>query len=90
MIESLGFISLVHAADIMVKTASVKVADYQRTGNGLVCILVRGSVADCRAAVDAACHAVEELGELVGAHVIPCPDPALQEVLPLSLKGNNL
>jgi microcompartment protein CcmL/EutN len=80
-IETKGFVAAVEAADAMVKAAKVTLTRYERTGGGLVAVLVRGDVGAVRAAVDAGQVAAQRIGELVSAHVIPRPDEALEDVM---------
>ncbi|MDA3792256.1 MAG: BMC domain-containing protein [Elusimicrobia bacterium] len=81
LIETRGLVGIIEAADVMVKTASVEIVDFEKTGDGIVTVKVRGPVADCRAAVDAACSAVGKVSELLSAHVIPLPFSDLEENL---------
>lgn len=80
-IETKGFVAAVEAADAMVKAAKVTLTRYERTGGGLVAVLVRGDVGAVRAAVDAGQAAAQRIGELVSAHVIPRPDESLEDVM---------
>jgi ethanolamine utilization protein EutM len=80
-IETRGFVAAVEAADAMVKAARVTLTRYERTGGGLVAVLVRGDVGAVRAAVDAGQAAAQKVGELVSAHVIPAPDEALEDIM---------
>lgn len=86
IIETMGLVAMLEAADVMLKTAKVYVVGYEKTGDGIVTILVRGSVADCRAAVDAAASASNSIGKLLSAHVIPYPYHDLEGKLPIKLK----
>ena len=80
-IETKGFVAAVEAADAMVKAARVTLTRYERTGGGLVAVLVRGDVGAVRAAVDAGQAAAQKVGELVSAHVIPAPDESLEDIM---------
>jgi ethanolamine utilization protein EutM len=81
LIETRGLVGVIEAADVMVKTASVTIVDFEKTGDGIVTVKIRGPVADCRAAVDAATAAVTKVSELLSAHVIPLPFSDLEENL---------
>ncbi|MEA3506606.1 MAG: BMC domain-containing protein [Elusimicrobiota bacterium] len=81
LIETRGLVGVIEAADVMVKTAPVTIVDFEKTGDGIVTVKIRGPVADCRAAVDAAAAAVTKVSELLSAHVIPLPFPELEENL---------
>jgi ethanolamine utilization protein EutM len=80
-IETRGLVAAVEAADAMVKAAKVTLTRYERTGGGLVAVLVRGDVGAVQAAVDAGQVAAQRIGELVSAHVIARPDESLEDVL---------
>ncbi len=83
MVQTKGFIGLVEATDIMTKTASIKVAGYEKTGDGIVTVFIRGSVADCRIAVDKAVSAASQVGEVLGGRVIPYPEKDLNKKFPI-------
>ena len=73
MIETMGFIGAVEAADAAVKTANVQIVKYASVDGGLVSIHLRGDVGAVQAAVDAAAQAARKVGELFAVHVIPAP-----------------
>jgi len=85
MIETKGLVSLIEAADAMVKAAKVSLVGYDKIGGGFVTVLVRGEVAACRAACEAGAAAAQRVGELVAVHVIPQPHSDLEGKLPISL-----
>lgn len=80
-IETKGLVAAIEAADAMVKAARVTLTRYEKTGGGLIAVLVRGDVGAVRAAVDAGQAAAQKIGELVSAHVIPAPDESLEDVM---------
>ncbi|EBC5033382.1 ethanolamine utilization microcompartment protein EutM [Salmonella enterica] len=84
MIETRGLVALIEASDAMVKAARVK-----QIGGGLCTAMVRGDVAACKAATDAGAAAAQRIGELVSVHVIPRPHGDLEEVFPISFKGDS-
>ncbi|KAB1444145.1 BMC domain-containing protein, partial [Salmonella enterica subsp. enterica serovar Schwarzengrund] len=51
--------------------------------------MVRGEVAACNAATGAGAAAAQRIGELVSVRVIPRPDGDLEEVFPISFKGDS-
>ena len=83
MVETRGLVSMIEAADAMVKAANVTVVSWQKIGSGYVTVLVRGDVAAVRAATDAGAAAARRIGELIAVHVIPRPHPSLESVLPI-------
>lgn len=80
-IETKGLVAAIEAADAMVKAARVVLTRYEKTGGGLVTVLVRGDVGAVQASVDAGQQAAMKIGEVVSAHVIPRPDDALEDVM---------
>jgi len=85
MIETKGLVSLIEAADAMVKAANVQLVGYDKIGGGYVTVFVRGEVAACRAACEAGSASAQRIGELVSVHVIPQPHGDLEGKLPISL-----
>lgn len=82
MVETLGFIGSVEAADAMVKAATVTLVGSEYIGAGYVTVLVRGDVGAVKAATDAGAAAARRVGELVSVHVIPRPHAEVERVLP--------
>ncbi len=83
MIETKGVVSLIEAADAMVKAANVKLVGYEKIGGGYVTAIIRGDVAAVKAATDAGAAAAQRLGELVSVHVIPRPHENLEDIFPI-------
>ncbi|MGB9562072.1 MAG: BMC domain-containing protein, partial [bacterium] len=77
MIETIGLVGLIEAADAACKAAKVRVVDYEMAEGGLVIIKMRGSVAAVKAAVEAGAAAAQRVGQLWATHVIPNPDPQI-------------
>ena len=85
LIETQGFVGLLEAADAMLKAADVHIIAKEKIGAAYVTVIVRGSVAAVRAAVDAGKAAVERVGgKLILAHVIARPHEELAALLPPS------
>jgi len=74
MIETRGFIGAVEAADVMMKSANVRLVGNGYSGDGLVTVVVRGDVGAVKAATNAGGVAAQRVGEIVSIHVIPRPD----------------
>ncbi len=85
MIETKGLVGAIEAADAMVKAANVTLVGKEKSGGGLVTVLVRGDVGAVKAATDAGAAAAERVGELISVHVIPRPHAEVETILP---KGN--
>ena len=82
MVETKGLISLIEAADAMLKAANVQMIGWEKVGSGLVTGFVGGDVAAVKAAVDAGAAAASKVGEVVSVQVIPRPHEELASVLP--------
>jgi len=81
LVETRGFVGAIEAADAMVKAANVQLVGKEKTGGGLVTIMVRGDVGAVKAAVEAGGEACRRVGELVSVHVIPRPHQDVEELL---------
>jgi microcompartment protein CcmL/EutN len=81
MIETIGLISSIEAADAAVKAANVKLTRYEKIDGGIVSVHVRGDIGAVQAAVDAGAAAARRVGQLVAVHVIPAPVSELDEVV---------
>jgi ethanolamine utilization protein EutM len=83
LIETRGLVSMIEAADAMLKTANVVLVSWQKVDAGLVTAIIRGDVGSVKAATDAGAAAARRVGELVGVHVIPRPADDLEKVFPI-------
>ena len=77
IIETKGLVGVLEGTDAMLKAANVTIVGRVQVGGGFVATLVQGDVGSVRAAVEAGAEAASRVGELVSAHVIPRPDPAV-------------
>ena len=82
MVETMGLIGAIEAADAMVKAANVTLMCKEKIGSGLVTVMVRGDVGAVKASVDAGAAAAKRVGELVSVHVIPRPHEDVEAILP--------
>ena len=79
LVETKGLIGLVAATDAMVKAANVQVVKRIEIGGGLVTAIVSVDVGSVRAAVEAGARVADQVGELVGSHVIANPAEGVVE-----------
>jgi len=82
MIETKGLVAMIEAADAMVKAAKVTLVGWEKIGAGYVTAIVRGDVADVKAAPDAGAAAARRVGELGSVHVIPRPHVSREDAPP--------
>jgi microcompartment protein CcmL/EutN len=79
MVECMGLVAMIEAADAMVKAANVRLVGWEKIDAGLVTAIVRGDVASVRAAVDAGAAAGRKVGQVVATHIIPQPHDDVDE-----------
>ena len=77
LIETKGLVGLVEATDAMAKAANVQILKRVDIGGAFVTTVVQGDAGSVRAAVEAGATAAQQIGELVGSHVIPRPAESL-------------
>jgi carbon dioxide concentrating mechanism protein CcmK len=85
MIETLGFPSVVEAADAMVKAASVTLVGYEKIGSGRVTVIIRGNVSEVQASITAGIECANRVngGKVLSTHIIARPHENLEYVLPI-------
>jgi ethanolamine utilization protein EutM len=81
MVETIGLVPLMEAADAMTKAADVTFVHWDTAGAGRVAVFVEGDVAAVKASVDAGAEAASRLGEVKAAQVIPNPSGDLDAFL---------
>lgn len=74
LIETLGLVGAIEAADAGSKAANVFFRGYERGRAGLITVVFTGDVAAVRAAVSAGAAAAKRVGQVVSIHVIARPD----------------
>ncbi len=83
MIEVVGFVPLIEAADATAKAAQVEIVHRLWIGAGYAIILIRGDVSAVKASVDAGTASATRLGKVIASHVIPSPHRSLAKPLPI-------
>lgn len=88
MIETRGVLAAIESADVMLKTANVRLVSKEKVGGGLITVIVEGDVAAVKASVEAGAYAVENLDKslLVSKHVIPRPVSDVHDLLLADIK----
>src|ERR1041384_6113004 len=87
MVECMGLVAMIEAADAMVKAANVRLVGWEKIDAGLVTAIVRGEVAAVKAAVDAGAAAGRKVGQVVATHIIPQPHNHVDIGLPVLQTG---
>lgn len=72
-VETIGLAAAIHVADVMIKSANVKVESVANADSGLITVICKGDLASCNAAVDAAKTAVSQMGTCFNSNRIPRP-----------------
>lgn len=83
LIETRGLLAAIESADVMAKSANIKILEKIYVGGGLVSITICGDVGAVKSAVEAGASAVKRLGEslLVSNHVIARPREELGSII---------
>lgn len=87
MVECMGLVAMIEAADAMVKAANVKLVGYEKIDAGLVTAIVRGEVGAVKAAVDAGAAAARRVGTVTATHIIPRPHGEVDDGIPVLKTG---
>ncbi|MDZ7960628.1 MAG: carbon dioxide-concentrating mechanism protein CcmK [Aulosira sp. DedQUE10] len=85
VIETLGFPSVLAAADAMVKSAAVTLVYYGQAESARLLVAVRGHVAEVRTAVEAGIAAGEQVkaGTVITHYIVPNPPENVETILPI-------
>lgn len=89
IVEVIGTTAAAACIDVMVKAAFVEVYNIKRTGSGMITIIIQGDLASVQVAVEKGADAVQNIGELVSAHVIPRPYEGLEVLIGVEGEGGN-
>ena len=81
LVETLGLVPALEAADKMLKAADVELISYENVGSTLVTIMVKGDVAAVRSSVEAGAAAAAAIGKLTAKNVMPRPIRAVGEIV---------
>lgn len=73
LVETIGLVPALHAADQMLKAANVELISYENVGSTLVTIMVKGDVGAVKSAVEAGAKAAASVGTLTAHNVMPRP-----------------
>lgn len=86
VIQTLGFPSVLAAADAMVKAGRVTIVYYDIAESGHQVVAVRGPISEVKPAVEAGIEAAEKApphGQLISYYIVPNPPENVESVLPL-------
>ena len=86
MIETLGLVAGIEAADAMSKASNVDLLNKRAIGGGYITVMVRGDVGAVRTALGAGRNAASKIGQVISTRIIPGPHFDLENLLPESTK----
>lgn len=81
LIETVGLVPALDAADKMLKASNVELVSYENIGSTLVTVMVKGDVAAVETAVEAGAQAASAIGKLTAKNVMPRPIPPVGEIV---------
>ena len=81
LVETVGMVPALEAADKMLKAADVDLVSYENVGSTLVTIMVKGDVAAVKASVEAGAQAAAAIGKLTAQNVMPRPIKSIGEIV---------
>jgi len=81
MVETRSLVGAIEAADAMVKSADVKIVDFQFVGSGFISVIVSGDVAAVESAVANGQERAAKIAEVITANVLPRPYMETDKVL---------
>lgn len=73
LVETIGLVPVLKAADEMLKAANVELISYENIGSTLVTVMIKGDVAAVEASVAAGAKVASEIGKLTAQNVMPRP-----------------
>lgn len=81
LIETLGMVPALEAADKMLKAANVELISYENIGSTLVTVMVKGDVAAVKASVEAGAAAASAIGKLTAQNIMPRPIKSVGDIV---------
>lgn len=81
LVETLGMVPALEAADKMLKEADVELISYENVGSTLVTVMVKGDVAAVRASVAAGVAAAAAIGKVTASNVMPRPIAGVGDIV---------
>ncbi|AOY74605.1 BMC domain-containing protein [Clostridium formicaceticum] len=81
LVETVGMVPALEAADKMLKASNVELVSYENIGSTLVTIMVKGDIAAVKAAVEAGAAAAAAIGKLTAQNVMPRPIQAIGDIV---------
>lgn len=89
MIETVGLIGAIEAADIATKTANVEILNKHFISAGIVTVEITGDIGAVKVAIEAAEESVKKLGLYVSSNVIARPSESIANLILDNLEKEN-
>lgn len=81
LIETVGLVPALEAADKMLKAADVELVSYENIGSTLVTIMVKGDVSAVESAVEIGAKVASAIGTLTAKNVMPRPIASVGDIV---------
>lgn len=81
LIETVGLVPALEAADKMLKAADVELVSYENIGSTLVTIMIKGDVSAVESAVEIGAKVASEIGTLTAKNVMPRPIASVGDIV---------
>lgn len=81
LVETVGMVPALEAADKMLKASEVELISYENVGSTLVTVIVKGDVAAVEASVQAGAAAAAAIGKLTAQNVMKRPIPGVGDIV---------
>lgn len=90
MIETIGLIGAIEAADVATKTANVEILNKHFISAGIVTVEITGDIGAVKVAIEAAEESVKKLGLYVSSNVIARPSESIANLILDNLEKENI
>lgn len=82
-VETAGLVIAIQVADAMAKAAEVEIISAHKVDGLRVCVICKGDVAACQAAVETGATLAQSLNGLNGYNIIPSPADEVDDLMAL-------
>ncbi|MGB9597837.1 MAG: BMC domain-containing protein [Candidatus Poribacteria bacterium] len=81
LIETMGLVAAVGAADSALKSADVQLIGFDFAGNGGTTVKIEGEVSAVKFAVETGVVTAEKIYQVISWHIIPRPDNEMDSII---------
>lgn len=90
MIECRSLPAVLEAASVMTKNYPIVLLGYEKTGSGVITVLISGPLQKVKTAIEHGVTSAQSVGEVLSLHVINNPPPSLFEAPGLSITDSSI